>query len=226
VPVTSPIAYKDLCLDVNDPALMAPFWSAVLGLRAEPRDDSYVLLDDVPQHTLWLNLVPERRTVKHRVHLDVHVGSVGDLLDLGATVLDDSQPWTVLADPEGGEFCAFVRRPEELPAYRLYELAVDAADPRALADWWAGRFGLTASHDGAEGLSWLPAGAGWPGELVFARVPEAKTVKNRVHWDVLGGTDDLLAAGATLLRRRDDEIGWDVLADPEGNEFCCFRPKG
>ena len=37
-------------------------------------------------------------------------------------------------------------------------------------------------------------------------------------------SDGLVAAGATLLRRRDDEIGWDILADPEGNEFCVFTP--
>jgi hypothetical protein len=57
---------------------------------------------------------------------------------------------------------------------------------------------------------------------VFGAVPEPKTVKNRIHWDIWGITDELLAAGATLLRGRDDEISWDVLADPEGNEFCVF----
>jgi hypothetical protein len=45
-----------------------------------------------------------------------------------------------------------------------------------------------------------------------------------MHHDVVGDTDALLAAGATLLRRRGGDIGWDVLADPEGNEFCCFAP--
>ena len=63
--------------------------------------------------------MPEPRTVKQRVHLDVHVAAVADLVDLGATVLDDSQRWTVLADPEGGELCAFVRDPASLPDYRL-----------------------------------------------------------------------------------------------------------
>jgi hypothetical protein len=58
--------------------------------------------------------------------------------------------------------------------------------------------------------------------MVFGRVPEPKAVKNRLHWDVRGNTDELVAAGARLLRARDDEIGWDVLADPEGNEFCVF----
>ena len=56
-------------------------------------------------------------------------------------------------------------------------------------------------------------------------VPEPKTVKNRVHLDVDGDRDALVAAGATLLRVRDAVIGWDVLADPEGNEFCCFAPE-
>ena len=62
--------------------------------------------------------------------------------------------------------------------------------------------------------------------LVFGDVPEPKTVKNRIHWDV--ETDDvqrLLDRGATLLRGPDDDIGWHVLADPEGNEFCAFRPR-
>lgn len=59
---------------------------------------------------------------------------------------------------------------------------------------------------------------------VFTPVPEPKRVKNRVHWDVWGSRDSLLAAGASLLRARDDEIGWDILADPAGNEFCVFVP--
>ena len=64
-------------------------------------------------------------------------------------------------------------------------------------------------------------------------VPEPKRYKNRVHFDVVGDTEALLAAGATLLRARDplpipDEAGgieWDVLADPEGDEFCVFSPE-
>ncbi|MBA2716656.1 MAG: VOC family protein, partial [Propionibacteriales bacterium] len=56
-------------------------------------------------------------------------------------------------------------------------------------------------------------------------VPEPKTVKNRIHWDVkVASPDDLVNAGARLLRERDDEISWYVLADPEGNEFCAVTP--
>jgi len=52
-------------------------------------------------------------------------------------------------------------------------------------------------------------------------VSEPKVVKNRVHLDLrVRSVDELTALGATVLREPDDEIGWTVLADPEGNEFC------
>lgn len=53
-------------------------------------------------------------------------------------------------------------------------------------------------------------------------VPDEKVVKNRMHLDVYGVADELLGLGATLVRGKDNEIDWDVLADPEGNEFCVF----
>jgi hypothetical protein len=54
---------------------------------------------------------------------------------------------------------------------------------------------------------------------VFGPVPEPKTVKNRMHWDVYGDVADFEARGATRLW---DMPRWTVLADPEGNEFCVF----
>src|SRR3954462_10502609 len=109
---------------------------------------------------------------------------------------------------------------------RFKALCLDARDHEALADWWCAALGYVrrdadrASTDPV--LIVDPAGAG--PALWFNPVPEAKTVKNRLHFDVDGDRDALLAAGATLLRARYGEIGWDVLADPEGNEFCCFSP--
>ncbi len=213
--------FKDLCLDVNDPQRMARFWAPVLGL-AEPRGENLRLDDDVEEHAVWLNRVPEVKTVKHRVHLDVHVAGIHELLDAGARVLDDSHPWTVMADPEGGEFCAFVRSPEQLPRYRLYELGVDAQDPERIAGWWAARFGAEPQTEVDADHWWVEGTGRLPWAMVFAPVPEPKMIKNRVHWDIWGKTSDLLDAGARLLRSRDDEISWDVLADPEGNEFCVF----
>jgi hypothetical protein len=219
------ITFQDLCLDVADAGVAAAFWGPALGLRADTRgEDAPVrLVDGVDTHTLWLNPVPEPRTVKQRVHLDLHVAAVSDLIDLGATVLDHTQPWTVLADPEGGELCAFVREPHALPDYRLYEVVVDSADPVEISSWWADRYATEVHHDRHQGFSWIkPASMPW--EMLFARVPEPKTVKNRLHWDVRGEVGELLGAGARLLRARDEEIDWNVLADPEGNEFCVFDP--
>ncbi len=221
--LASMIEFQDLCLDVGDPARAARFWGPALGLRPDPARPQR-LIDDVDTHALWLNQVPEPQTVKQRVHLDVNVAAVQDLLDLGATVLDDTQRWTVLADPEGGELCAFVRDPAELGDYRVYEVVVDSADPVMIASWWAERFGVEVDHDQDQECSGLAGAPGPPFELVFARVPEPKTVKNRLHWDVRGELDELLEAGARLIRPRGGDIEWHVLADPEGNEFCLFDP--
>ena len=79
-------------------------------------------------------------------------------------------------------------------------------------------------RDAGEDFCWLEDVPGMPWPMVFGTVPEPKRVKNRIHWDLWGSSAELLAAGAQLLRARDDEISWDVLADPEGNEFCVFAP--
>ena len=216
--------FKDLCIDAVDPARLGGFWAAVLGLRVELSEDGdAVLRGDRPEQTVWVNRVPEPKTVKHRWHLDVHGSSPEDLEALGATVLDGrSFPWIVMADPEGGEFCLFRR--DSVPAYRLYELGVDCTDHELVGRWWGDVLGARFSVD-PSGFSFIEDVPGLPFEgIAFAAVPEPKTVKNRVHIDVVADDlEALLAAGATLLRTLDAEIGWDVLADPEGNEFCRFE---
>ena len=212
--------YKDLCLDANDPDALARFWGPALGLRVEPLPDGDVrLVGDRPQQTVWLNRVPEPKAVKHRVHLDLHAHSVADLEALGGRVLETLPNWTVLADPEGGELCAFIR-PEE-PG--LYEIVVDCVAHAPMSAWWARVLGGTLGDDD-RGFSWVENIPGAPFEaLVFGDVPEPKTVKNRIHLDfMVSGLDALIATGARVLRPRNDDIGWHVLADPEGNEFCAF----
>ena len=63
--------------------------------------------------------MPEPKTVKNRVHLDVTTHDVVALVAAGAVVLrepDDEVRWHVLADPDGNEFCAFVEAPEQAAA--------------------------------------------------------------------------------------------------------------
>ncbi len=221
--------FKELCMDTARPGdELGRFWAAVTGCSyAEPSGPDEVgdVVGDVVGEVEGMGIaicpVPEEKTVKHRVHLDVHAGSVESLLALGARPAPGygGEPWTVLLDPEDGEFCAFVRE-GELPAYRTYELAVDSGDPEAQARWWAGTLGGVASSGGTERFWSLESVPGMPFEsIVFDPVPEPKTVKNRIHWDLYGDVDTFAAAGAQVLAVLP---GWTVMADPEGNEFCVF----
>ncbi|HWL35354.1 MAG TPA: VOC family protein [Frankiaceae bacterium] len=216
--------YKDLCIDAVDAAAMGRFWAAALRLDLQVDDDGDArLTGPTPRHTVWLNTVPEPVTVKQRMHLDVRADSIDDLVALGGVVVDAEsfEHWTVMKDVEGGELCVFATRAGK-PA-GLMEIVVDTADASRICAWWAGVLGAEA-HDHEDGYSYVEPVPGAPFEsLVFVPVPEPKTVKNRIHIDVT--TPDvqlLLDAGATLLRARDDEIRWNVLADPDGNEFCAF----
>jgi catechol 2,3-dioxygenase-like lactoylglutathione lyase family enzyme len=218
--------FKDLCLDAVDVEEAVRFWSATLGLEVRRSGPNVWLVGPSAGHTVWINEVPEPKTVKNRVHLDVHTGTLAELTDRGARLapMAEELPWTLMFDPDGQEFCAFVR--EQTPDYRLYEVVVDcaASESKPLAHWWASVLGgeLEADED-----DWaLTKVPGVPFEyLVFGAVPEFKTVKNRVHWDVEVADPQLLVdAGATLLRPQGGDLGWHVLADPAGNEFCAFVP--
>lgn len=110
--------------------------------------------------------------------------------------------------------------------------------PPGFASWqeWARQAGIPKDQWDAYGAAVDPDGAG--PRLLFQRVPEPKTVKNRVHLDVsVGGgrdtpederrarvaaaVDRVTALGATRLREVDEQSGYCVvMADPEGNEFC------
>jgi hypothetical protein len=216
--------FKDLSLDAVDPALAGGFWAAALGRTWHVQDngDGH-LTGPTEQHTIWVNAVPEAKAAKNRVHLDVYAGSLTALEALGATVVvpKGSRAWTVMADPEGGEFCAFVRR-GAIPLERLHGLVVDCADPQAQARWWGSVYGVPVTVN----YSWYTL-KGVPGMPIatmdFCRVPEPKVVKNRMHWDVwVAEVEPLVSAGATVLRKPGGDIAWHVLADPEGNEFCAF----
>jgi hypothetical protein len=112
---------------------------------------------------------------------------------------------------------------------KFKDLCLDAVDDRALAEWWCTAMGyrLKMGTQGEYDGKWIgsiedPSGQG---PLIWVNlVPEGKTLKNRMHLDVYGDVQELLGLGATLVRARDPEIEWNVMADPEGNEFCVFTP--
>ena len=219
--------WKDLCLDANDQAALGAFWARVIGLEVVTSPGKVSLDGALPSQRVWMNAVDRPKRVKNRLHLDVYAASVDELVALGATVLapaeDTGFGWTVMADPEGGEFCAFLRDPAELPAYRLHGIGIDAVDARAQGAWWGNVFGVAPVNE--DGQDWHTLEHATPDPVLtldFAPVPEPRVGPNRVHWDVTGDVDALLAAGATRLW---DMPSWTVLGDPEGNEFCVFPPE-
>jgi len=235
--------FRDLIVDAPEAGAegLGRFWASVLGTSLSPAAVSGYRVDarpDAPRETqLWVNVVPEPRVGKTRVHLDLRLPEPdpAPLVELGARVLSEpgADPWWVLADPDGNVFCGFPPR-EGAPAVTdalaaPFELNVDCGDSTALATWWAAQIGGEVKRSEQKDYAWIEGADGFPWECwVFGWVPEPKTVKNRVHWDVtLTGPDPepLIAAGATLLRRPDEDIRWWILADPEGNEFCAFPPE-
>jgi hypothetical protein len=122
--------FTDLAIDCADPHGLARFWCAVLDYEVQDEDDGLVTIGSpmvqdgrnragpVPP-TLTFARVPEAKTVKNRLHLDVNPidreqhEEVRRLLDLGAKYADVGQgdeTWVVLADPEGNEFCVLADR--------------------------------------------------------------------------------------------------------------------
>ncbi|MFF3228560.1 VOC family protein [Nocardia suismassiliense] len=115
----------------------------------------------------------------------------------------------------------------------LRHVTIDCADPYKLASFWSGVTGWPVSDedevDDDEALLVAPEPV--PG-LLFIRVPEGKTVKNRIHFDWVPTertrdeeVERLIGLGATLFEdhRTADGLGWATLRDPEGNEFCVER---
>jgi hypothetical protein len=119
----------EIVLDCERAAPLAKFWSAALGWPIRPYDDEEIarlaglgltpetdpgVAIDAPDGsmTFFVQEVPEPRSGKNRMHVDIHVrdrAHFDELLSMGATVLAEHESWFTLADPEGNEFC--VKKP-------------------------------------------------------------------------------------------------------------------
>jgi Glyoxalase-like domain len=109
------------------------------------------------------------------------------------------------------------------------QVIVDAADPAALGRWWATALEWVVVNDDPEEFEVRPAQHRLPG-LLFVRVPEAKTLKNRLHLDFRPDDQEaavarLIDLGATRADVGQGEQTWVVLSDPEGNEFCVLQSR-
>ena len=109
------------------------------------------------------------------------------------------------------------------------QTTIDADDPVALGRWWATALGWVVVDEDPEEFEIRPSVDRLPG-LLFARVPEPKTSKNRLHLDLRPDDRDaeverLLGLGATRADVGQGDQTWVVLADPEGNEFCVLSSR-
>lgn len=123
---------------------------------------------------------------------------------------------------------------------KFTELGIDCADPGGLARFWCAvlDYAVQDSDDDVVtiGSPTMRESQDRPGpvppSLTFARVPEVKTIKNRLHLDVSPAdrpqeeeVQRLLDLGARRVDVGQGEVSWVVLADPEGNEFCVLAGR-
>jgi hypothetical protein len=112
---------RDICFDCTDQYRVGHFWAEVLGYRVHaregaPADEPVALVPAESGVRIWFNPVPEPKSGKNRVHIDINMpdhAEMDRLLLLGASVIEEIRDengtlyWTIMADPEGNEFCAF-----------------------------------------------------------------------------------------------------------------------
>ncbi|MGN6793915.1 MAG: VOC family protein [Streptosporangiaceae bacterium] len=120
---------------------------------------------------------------------------------------------------------------------RAVHIVIDATDPSALAAFWAAALGWEVAADESDEAVVWPTGFSYPGPaalpLVFVPVAEQKTGKNRLHLDLSTTSQQhqaaevqrMLRLGATPADIGQGDVPWEVLADPEGNEFCVLDPR-
>jgi hypothetical protein len=109
------------------------------------------------------------------------------------------------------------------------QTVVDSRDPEGLGRWWVDALGWVVVNDDPDEFEIRSTPDRLPG-LLFVRVPELKSSKNRLHLDFRPDDRDaevtrLLALGATEVDVGQSDSSWVVLADPEGNEFCVLGSR-
>jgi predicted enzyme related to lactoylglutathione lyase len=119
------------------------------------------------------------------------------------------------------------------PGLRWQCVCFDSTDPRRIAGFWEQALGWRRTYDTDEEVVLEPLEGsredGTSPDILFLRVPEDKTVKNRLHLDFRPVDQAAEVARLEALGAVRTDIGqgdgqtWVVLADPEGNEFCVLR---
>ncbi|HEV2372756.1 MAG TPA: VOC family protein [Streptosporangiaceae bacterium] len=115
----------------------------------------------------------------------------------------------------------------------VLNITFDCTAPGTVARFWAAVTGWALHEEGTwDGHEEFSVGSPAEGgiRLYFVGVPEPKAVKNRLHLDVVPHDRSqreevarLVGLGASVAEDQPADVGWVVMADPEGNEFCVER---
>lgn len=113
--MTAPRAFAtriEICIDCADPAALIPFWVAALDYVRDTDDARGIVDPHWLRPPVWFQQVPEAKTVKNRVHLDVYFtdqtaaeGRRDELVALGGTAIEQQADFWLMHDPAGNEFC-------------------------------------------------------------------------------------------------------------------------
>ena len=239
-----------IAMNARDDSALGRFWAEALGWGMGSEEPGVINLEpvgfvypDPVAVVIDVLRVPEPKTVKNRVHIDLattsvahQVGLVARLQALGATPADVGQgdvPWAVLADPEGNEFCVLEPRSIYGDTGPIAAVVADCMDPRAMARFWGEAMDWTL-HEVNDDHAVLRSAQGVGPYLEFLRTPDTKTVKNRVHLDLRPYPGDDQGAEVARLRAlgasdidvgQGDDVSCTGPADPEGNEFDVLTPR-
>ena len=207
----------------------------------ETHDEIGVLPTDGTRFILVFLPVPEPKTTKNPIHLDLVSESVehqrdivDQLIALGASRIDIGQgdvPWVVLADPEGNEFCVVLRGEFLADTDFIGAVVFEPANP-ATGYFWGEAIGWPVVYD-QDGDVAIRAPDGRGPFITFGPPGVARSGKNRLHLGLAPHADDdqatevdrLIALGARRIDIGQGDVPWVMLADPNGNEFCVLSPQ-
>jgi predicted enzyme related to lactoylglutathione lyase len=239
-----PASLVALSVDANDPSGLATFWAGVLGweMADDPQDGLALLPSDDTGFRIRFLPTEEPKTGPNQMHFDLTSSSLEDqqqtvarALGLGGRHIDVGQRpeegHVVLADPEGNEFCV-IEPGNKFLADCGFIGALSCDGSQAVGYFWSEALGWPLVWDQDQETA-IRSPHGGP-KITWGGPPvRPKTTKNRLHFDLAppvhgdqqAEVDRLVSLGATRIDIGQGEVGWVVLADPDGNEFCLMPPR-
>ena len=233
-----------LCLDANDPFRLARFWAGVLGWqRAEdPRAGTALLPSDDTGFRIRFCATQEPKVGPNQMHVDLTSTSLEDQqqtvarsLELGGRHIDIGQRpeegHVVLADPENNEFCV-VGPGNKFLADCGFIGALSCDGSREVGYFWSEALSWPLVWDQDQETA-IQSPQGGP-KITWGGPPvRPKTGNNRLHFDLAppadgdqqAEVDRLVSLGATRIDIGQGDVGWVMMADPDGNEFCVLTRR-